>query len=498
MMRTKPADICILVEGSYPYVQGGVSSWVHDLIASQKDYTFSVVALLADDKEMQSRYVLPDNVVNVTHCILSELPAGHHKKLNQRQEKTLGEIEKQAIAFLTQGGLGDLERLLTLLKQLKGACNSNTLLNSPSAWNLLLHTYEKLMPENSFIDYFWSFRALLENLYSILLTPLPPAKLYHTTCTGYAGLLGARCRLETGKPLILTEHGIYTNERRIELLTSGWLYRPAYSRNYNINRTVLELRDLWIGAFTNYSRMCYEACSSIITLYQGNQLAQIADGAGEQKMVIIPNGIDCERYSSIVRTPAQDAVPTVAFIGRVVPIKDVKTFIRACHIAKGALPNLRVCIIGPYEEDKSYYEECCEMVAHLDLNDCIVFTGNVNIADYMPLIDIIVLTSISEAQPLVILEAGAAGIPAVATRVGACQEMIMGKDDECPALGAGGIVVPVSNPAETAKAMQALLTDKQLYHRCSEAIKKRVLLYYNKEKQHDTYHDLYSSLLKNG
>ena len=42
------ADICLILEGTYPFVAGGVSSWVHELIKAQSQFRFHVVALSAD------------------------------------------------------------------------------------------------------------------------------------------------------------------------------------------------------------------------------------------------------------------------------------------------------------------------------------------------------------------------------------------------------------------------------------------------------------------
>ncbi len=492
--RPPKVDICLLLEGSYPYVQGGVSSWVQELILSQPHLTFSVVAIVAREENQQSLYPQPKNLLSVTRCSLSEIPVGN-KRLSSKKTKILHSIEQKIISFLTKAGMRDLHDLLPLLKKLDGACGSYLLLDSPAAWELLVNTYTKLMPQSSFIDYFWSFRALLQGFYSILLTDIPPARVYHTCSTGYAGLLGARCHLETGRPLVLTEHGIYTNERRVELLTTDWLDNKRYSRNYTVNRNMLELHDLWIGIFSNYSRICYESCSKIVTLYRGNQIAQMDDGANPEKMTIIPNGVEFERFSSIQRI-TENRVPTIAFIGRVVPIKDVKTFIRSCAVLKPMLPEFRAYIMGPKEESFGYYEECCEMIEHLGLTQDITFTGNVNIMEYLPRVDVIALTSISEAQPLVILEAGAAGIPTVATRVGACAEIIMGKPDESPQLGAGGEIVPLSNPQATAQALYTLLTNKEYYDKCSAAIRERVNIYYNKKSQQETYRQLYENYLK--
>lgn len=136
------------------------------------------------------------------------------------------------------------------------------------------------------------------------------------------------------------------------------------------------------------------------------------------------------------------------------------------------------------------------MIAHLGLKENIIFTGKVNIADYLPRIDVIVLTSLSEAQPLVILEAGAAGIPCVATNVGACSEMILGSTHEHPKLGTGGGVSALSNPESTAHHLYQLLTDAAFYKQCSTAMRARVQKYYNKKDQHASYAALYNALLE--
>ena len=102
------------------------------------------------------------------------------------------------------------------------------LLNSQAAWELCLRSYERLCPHVSFLDYFWTWRTLLLGVCSVLLAPMVPARVYHPLCTGYAGLYAARAHIETGRPVLLTEHGIYTNERRIEIAMADWLEeRPA-------------------------------------------------------------------------------------------------------------------------------------------------------------------------------------------------------------------------------------------------------------------------------
>jgi glycosyltransferase involved in cell wall biosynthesis len=366
-------------------------------------------------------------------------------------------------------------------------------MNSPGSWNMLLNMYRTTVPDSSFLDYFWSWRALVGGLFSVLVPELPEARVYHAVSTGYAGLLLARAVLETNRPGIVTEHGIYTNERRIEMALANWLHdQPA--EGLHIDKPRRSLRDLWVDTFVAYSHACYEAAQAIVTLYEGNQQFQLQDGAPPDKLEVIPNGIDIDTYAAIERAPAPHP-PTVALIGRVVPIKDVKTFLRACAILKGMLPRLEAFIVGPTEEDEAYYQECLHLVRFLNLDDTVTFTGRVKLQEFLGRIDLVVLTSISEAQPLVILEAGASGIPTVSTDVGSCRELVLGRSDEAPALGHGGDITPLCNPSATAQALARLLTDTEWYARCSQAIAERVRRYYNKTMVDASYRELYEQYL---
>ncbi len=485
-MAKQKADICLILEGTYPYVEGGVSTWAHELIASHPDKTFHILSILPREGEVSKKFTFPANVIGHTDLRLQKL-----KKPGIKHARPLDALESP-LNNLTVGhaSLRDIEHVMRLLEQFNTRPGEYELLDSEEAWALLERMYESHFHDCSFLDYFWSWRAIMGGLYSVLLAELPPAHMYHALSTGYAGLLAARAKLETGRPVVITEHGIYTNERRIELASADWL-EENFSRSLTIDETRRSLRDLWMDTFTNYSRVAYAAADEIITLFEGNQKAQLADGATANKLKVIPNGIDVQRLTSIRRLPHER--PTIALIGRVVPIKDVKGFIRTCAMLSEHLPDLKAYILGSHEEDETYARECADMVRHFSLEETIEFTGQVDIADYLPRLDVLVITSISEAQPLVILEAGACGIPSVATNVGACSEMILGTEHEMPPLGAGGIVVPLSNPAATADAVYSLLVDRELYRECSEAMRQRVTTYYTKERQFEAYETVYNT-----
>ncbi len=486
---TAQADVCIILEGSYPFVSGGVSSWTHELIKAQSHLTFHLVFLVAPDADLVYRYELPENVLGTTQIVLQRIPKGESRMSGQTQ--LLARLEEPLLQLLTEGGLDELDEVRAILAPHMGKIGSDVLLDSRSAWEMLVRMYNKTHPETSFLDYFWSWRALLGGVYSVLLAEMPKARIYHSPSTGYAGLFAARAGLETGCPVLLTEHGIYTNERRIEIALANW-FHEIEEDSLSVHRLPHQLSDMWVKAFTAYSHCCYSAAHKIITLFEGNQLFQLMDGASRGKMMVIPNGVDVEHYAAIPREQGPRP-PTIALIGRVVQIKDVKTFIRACATLQENIPDLQALVMGSTEEEPQYFQECQEMVEHMGLENIITFTGQVKLEDYLGKIDILVLTSISEGQPLVILEAGAAGIPVVATNVGACREILLSDHHDSLPPPHGGTVTPLSNPAATAQAVERLLTDRQWYQRCSDGIRERIQRYYNKSDFDRTYRELYES-----
>jgi polysaccharide biosynthesis protein PelF len=489
---TVPADVCLLVEGCYPFVPGGVSGWIDWLIRTQPHLTFSVVSLWPTPNGTTPRYAMPSNAIAFHPLYLQEF--GATPRQNQRTPAGLDALAAALTDFVQTGGALQLDRLIAAQAALSPAIPLSHILNGPVGWDLVGRMYREAMPSGSFLHYFWAWRALLGGLFATLEFKLPPARIYHTISTGYAGVLAARAIRETGRPMLLTEHGIYTNERRIELLMADWV-ADTLDKGHALDDPRMDLRDLWIGAFEAYSRTCYEAASEVITLYADNQRVQKLLGADEARCRVIANGIALDRFAGLAQA-ADDAQPTVALIGRVVPIKDVKCYINAIKLLRECVPTLRAYVLGPLDEDPDYVTECRQLVADLDLRDCVIFTGAVNITEYLPQIHVVALTSLSESQPLTLLEAGAAGIPFVSTNVGSCREIIEGRDDENPPLGRGGFVTPVVAPQPIADAIERLLLDHGLRRQFGATLRERVRAFYRSEQAAGAYQALYHSYLE--
>jgi glycosyltransferase involved in cell wall biosynthesis len=478
-------DVCLIAEGCYPYVSGGVSTWIDWLIRSQPELTFSVLAILPGEPQGPPRYARPDNLVSIEHVLLDDNQLG---TLRHWPSVTPDHMADLLGRLLSEGDPEQLSELMDLVGRGRHRISLDTLLNSPEAWQTMCRHYAS-MPHAAFLGYFWAWRTLVGGLFRILTCPLPQARIYHAVSTGYAGLIGARAALETGRASLVTEHGIYSNERRIEILMADWIAN-SIDNGLDLSDDRKDIRELWARAFESFAHLAYEAATEITALYEANQTFQYALGAAPEKLSVIPNGVDVERYGQVVREPHDR--PTIAFIGRVTSIKDVQTFIDVAERLRDRFPDLEALVIGPMDEEPEYAQECVAEVERRQLGATVSFTGPVKVSDYLGRIDVMVLTSISEALPLVILEAGAAGVPCVATDVGACREILEGRPNEFGAIGPGGIVAPVGASEEIALAIATLLESPARLRTYGNRLQRRVREQYRAEVVADAYRALYA------
>jgi glycosyltransferase involved in cell wall biosynthesis len=244
----------------------------------------------------------------------------------------------------------------------------------------------------------------------------------------------------------------------------------------------------------------------IITLSDANRVKQIADGAPPEKIEIVPNGVELQlsvldqRQDQPSESQPGDVISLqkrrlrVGFVGRVVPIKDLVTFIRAVDIALNDV-ELDVRVIGPAEEDPGYATRCRQLVSRLGRSESILFVGPMPPAKIYGDLDVVVVTRFSEGQPLVILEAYAWGLPVIATEVGACREMIEGRSDEDREIGPSGFVTRVASPKETAAAIVRLARDVRLRWQMGAAGHRRVTTFYQRRDMLARYRTLYTGLI---
>jgi glycosyltransferase involved in cell wall biosynthesis len=500
------ADICLILEGTYPYIRGGVSSWVHQIINGFPEYQFALLFIGASREHYtKMSYELPDNVCHLEMYYLTD--DGGSKQSHSKPDARKGDTDaykvvahfhrliQQSHSTPTQAELNDFIQLI----HAKDKLTVDDFLYSESSWNFITDQYQQHCPDASFKDYFWTIRAMHKPLFNLfnIARNAPKARCYHTISTGYAGLTGMLLRYMWHKPLMLTEHGIYTKERRIDLYQVEWIKEVEPYILTGLAENMSYLRHLWISFFEVLGRLTYSAADPIITLYEANRTKQIEYGADPQRSYVIPNGIRLERFIPLRDKRPDHVPPILGLIGRVVPIKDIKTYIRAISSICQKIPEAEGWIIGPEDEDEKYADECHALVASLGMQEKVKFLGFQNIDDILPQLGLMTLSSISEGQPLVILEGYAAGLPTLATDVGSCRELVEGRPGEDAALGSAGAIVPIANPAEMAVAAVALLSDEKRWYAAQAASIARVEKYYTEEKFLDDYRHAYKDILAN-
>ena len=496
-------DVCLLLEGTYPFVSGGVSTWVHNLIRALPEIRFTGVCILPTSKEeWVKKYETPDNFSGLEVVYIHDYELGQKGRLGGKRRRQQIQLLRGFHRRAFEKDYSLFEKVLPFFKEQKEeGLTVHDMIYGKDAWDLLVEFYNPEENRESFIDYFWTYRFTHLPIFKILDTEIPKAKVYHTISTGYAGILGATAKDIYKRPLLLTEHGIYTKERKIEIAQAEWIY-VAGGEQVRVQKELGAFQKLWIRLFESLGRITYQEADRIYTLYEGNRQLEIAEGADPEKIFVIPNGINIERFSrlkpiDLKERRDKDEPLKVGFVGRVVPIKDVKTFIRACKVVSLRLPSVKFYIMGPTDEDPDYHEECLELVEILRLQGLVEFTGEINVMDYYPILDLLVLTSVSEAQPLVILEANCAGIPVVASDVGACRELLEGRTNEDKALGPSGIVTGVADPVGTAQGIIDILSGDELRQKMSIAGRKRVESFYRESDLNREYLGIYKEFMNN-
>lgn len=461
--------VCMVVEGCYPYVVGGVSSWVHSMIQLFPNTEFVIMAIIADRNQRgKFRYELPKNVTEVHELYLDDVDWGKKR----RRSKRLSREQFNALRGLILDQGLDWNILFDMFQN--ESLSLNDLLMGEDFLQAIKDCYELKYSQIVFSDFLWTMRSIYLPLFFALKMKLPKADLYHCVATGYAGVLGAMAKYLYGSKLLVSEHGIYTREREEELIKAKWI-GGIY-------------KNVWIEQFRKMSRLAYTRGDLITSLYEHARELQMELGCPEEKTMITPNGIDVERLSHLPgKTEEDEGKINIGAILRVAPIKDVKTMIQAFSFAKERNNRLKLWIMGPTDEDEEYTQECYDLVESMKIQD-IVFTGRIDIKDYLGRMDFTILTSISEGQPLTILESFAAKKPVIATDVGNCYGLIHGEDDD---YGDAGIITHIMNIEEITAAMLEMAKSRVIRERMGEIGYKRVIRKYKVGDMEETYRKIY-------
>jgi glycosyltransferase involved in cell wall biosynthesis len=463
-------NITLITEGTYPHHLGGVSVWCDQLVREVAEHQFHVLALSATGLE-RNIWDVPENVVAVDNVPLWSAPP--RKRAGRALRAQFRPVQERFFKSLAVNGDGaDFVQSLQELGEFARGGRLSAAMSSDDAVNTLLQVgpvcsdrargdSAGLLTVSDAVDVL----VLLEHFLRPLAVPPPVADLCHSVANGLGALPALAAKWAYGTPFLLTEHGLYLRERYLS-------YKPG-SLSQAARAIVLRFFRLLVQA-------AYQHADLVAPGSGYNRLWELANGTPPRRIYPVRNGIDPALFPVATDEPA---VPTLSWIGRIDPLKDVETLLRAFSEVREAVPDCRLRIFGPVPEGgEDYMARCADLAAELDLNGSATFEGRVGspIEAYQAG-HVVLLTSISEGLPYTVLEAMATGRPVVATDVGGVGE----------AVGDAGLLVPPRNPSAVAAACVHLLANAEERRALGKAARARVVDLFTAKASFDTYRRLY-------
>ncbi len=296
----------------------------------------------------------------------------------------------------------------------------------------------------------------------------------------------------------------YLRERAIEIVHSYGFYSNLFAipaaRLAGAPVVIASIRDCGEAltpAQRRAQKMFCRMADCVLANAEGVRRWLVSEGYPARKIQVIRNGIvppapvAMEAGNSLRQELGlAPEARLIAVCARLTPMKGIEHFLDAASVVGRSRPDLRFLIIGgpSHIGDGSYKLELERYAASLGLEKRAIFTGfRTDIARILPEIDISVLPSLSEGLSNSLLEAMAAGVPVIATRVGGTAEAV---ED-----GHTGVLVPPANLDALIRAMTFLLDNPQSARRLGEEGRRSVLSRFSVEKMVDETESLYFKLL---
>jgi starch synthase (maltosyl-transferring) len=207
------------------------------------------------------------------------------------------------------------------------------------------------------------------------------------------------------------------------------------------------------------------------------------------KICVIPNGVDAARIAEAPRADlTQFGIPpasrTLLFVGRLDPQKGPFVLLAAVKDLLPRHPELQVLMVG----DGPLRENLRAWVVKENLQSRIHFAGRRNdVPSLLRAADLFVLPSLWEGLPNVVLEAMAAGIPTVASRVEGISDLLVDRRT--------GLIVPPNSPPDLGEAIEEILADPQHALQMSRDAKHIVQERFTWQSVVGQYEQIYNELL---
>lgn len=476
-VRNKPLKIALVTEGTYPVVTGGVSTWCDQLIAGMPNHDFEIIALTGSGAD-RPVWKLPENVRSLRLIPVWGPPAAPLRPGARRKEwmdRTQDELTLLWDAALGSDDADPVDRTTTALRNLVTISNRVGLAHSLTtrgsvapilaAWNRhLVSAGERPMSVSDAV----MAASIVDRALALVDQRPAGADVIHASSNGPSSLIALAHSWRHGTPILLTEHGVYLRER----------YLALYGANFSwpVRRAVT--------AFLR--RLCQVVVARahmVLPVNQFNARWERRLGALPERIHTISNGVDPGKFLPVTTEPE---LPTISFVGRIDPLKDLETLISAFALVRQQIPNAQLRLFGPTpKENHAYKAGLVNLAADLGVTNAVHWEGPSK--GSRPAIEaghVVALSSVSEGLPFTLIESMMCGRATVNTDVGGVAECL---DEERTT----GMLVPARDPEAFAEACITLLSDDRLRADMGAAARRRALAEFTLERCLARYREAY-------
>jgi glycosyltransferase involved in cell wall biosynthesis len=466
-------SVTLLTEGTYPHSHGGVSVWCDQLVRGMPDIGFRVIAVTGTGREPLA-WQLPAQVSGVDCVPLwGPPPAVRARAPRGRAMRTfLAGYERFLLALLDPAQEHAFApELYRLAEYAERGTLSGALASEQAARALARIWARPQLPTAAArptLHDALTATDLLEHALRPLAARAPAEGVTHAVSGGLAALPGLVARERYGTPFLLTEHGVYLRERYL-----GFRAEP-YS---------WPVKALMLGFFRLLAAESYRRAALVTPGNRYNRRWEEHGGTPPERIRTVYNGVDPAAFPPAGPEPG---VPTLSWAGRVDPIKDLETLIRAFALVAKEIPGARLRLFGGTPRGaEGYRDGCLSLAVELGVSGAVTFEGRVeDIRDAYAAGNVVMLSSISEGFPFTLIEAMSCGRATVSTDVGGVRE----------AVGDSGLVVPPRDPERMARAALKLLGDPALRAGMGEAARLRVIEQFTLRQTISAFREIYHEL----
>lgn len=461
--------IALIAEGCYPYVTGGVSTWCDQLVRGLPDHDFEVVAITATAR-VRPAMELPGNVVAVRPVPLWDWTPRHRRVPADARRRFVEVYERLLLHCLDETApQTGFDAALRDLFEVAQDHDLSRMFDADDVVDLLVAAWQDTYPAvplslRDALD----ATELMEHMLLPLGAPVPRADVVHPVSNGLPALLALAAKWRYGTPILMSEHGIYLRERYLGFQSVQYAW---------------PVKAVLLGFLRRLCWTAYAQTDVVAPVNVFNRRWEVRHGADPDSVHTVYNGVDPALF---VPQDGEPAEPTVGWVGRIDPLKDLLTLVRAFALVLQRVPAAKLRLFGPVPAgNEEYAAQVRDLVDDLGIADAVTFEGPVRpVSTAYHASSVVALSSISEGLPYTVMEAMMCGRATVSSDVGGVVEVA----------GDAGLVVPPRDPQALADALASLLEDAARRQDLGRRARARALDLFQLDTMVSTFRDLYQRL----